>query len=251
MSRSNSPFTEHDANILFGFEPGKPHDSIFFREFLSTFKQVPGKPAPVEKADQHAPFRIESSFCTRLPTSESDTLDATSKIPCNASTTVPYGAMLRCQKDLVFMRQLGTFAWQVMRELVVVPSLPTTAVQCVVCSKPYTQSTEDADVTVTNKPELSLLLRVDPVYFVCSRPKCMAKTMQAKQMSAKAKERWRLCASCKKYEPIEGPKFPECARCKVEIYCGRDCQRSHWPDHRKICKQVTKPSSTTTSSKKK
>jgi hypothetical protein len=245
MSTSNCRFTEHDANELFAFDPGEADDPIFFREFLSTFKQVPGKPAPAEKADRHIPFHIKGFVCTRLPTSPSDTLDAASKIACKAITTVPYGAMIRCQQDHVFGRQLSHFAWNAMRETIVVPSLPPTATRCVVCSKASTQSTKDAGISIGLLPEVALLLMVDPVYFICARAKCMAHGMQAKLMTAK--EKWNLCASCDKYEAIGGPKFPECARCKLVLYCGKDCQRNHWPEHRKMCKHGAKLSATTTS----
>jgi hypothetical protein len=244
MSGSNGRFTEHDVNELFAFEPGAPDDPIFFREFLSTFKQVSGKPAPAENSDQRVPFHIKGVVCTRLPTSPSDTLE-NSKIACDVSVTVPYGALLRCQQDPVFGRQLGCFAWNAIRETCVVPSLSPTATRCVVCTKAHTQSTKDGSISIARLPELALLLMVHPVYFFCARAKCMAKGMQAKLMTEK--EKWRNCASCNKYEPTGGPKFPECARCKLAVYCGKDCQRNHWPEHRQMCKQVAKLSSTTSS----
>jgi hypothetical protein len=27
-----------------------------------------------------------------------------------------------------------------------------------------------------------------------------------------------------------------CSRCKEEIYCGTECQKIHWPVHKKICR---------------
>lgn len=37
-----------------------------------------------------------------------------------------------------------------------------------------------------------------------------------------------------------------CSRCKNEIYCGPDCQKVHWPIHKKTCtpaKTEVKPNS--------
>jgi hypothetical protein len=246
MSGSNGRFTVEDANERFAFEPGgAPEDPIFFRDFLATFKQVPGKPAPAENADLCVPFHIKGVINLRLPTSPSDILDANSKIVVKTSTTVPFGAILRCRQDLMFANRVGNFAWRALGENSDLLLLPSMALRCVVCSKPTNQNTSDGKVTVTPMgPDLALLLMVHPLYYCCTRAKCMAKVMQAKLMTTPP-EHWRLCASCKKYETPGGPKFPECARCRLEVYCGKDCQQNHWPAHRKMCKQVAKPSSTT------
>src|SRR5688572_32557850 len=26
-----------------------------------------------------------------------------------------------------------------------------------------------------------------------------------------------------------------CGRCRVAVYCNRECQRAHWPEHKKVC----------------
>ena len=31
-------------------------------------------------------------------------------------------------------------------------------------------------------------------------------------------------------------QFKRCGRCKAVIYCSRDCQVAHYPDHKKLCK---------------
>ena len=28
-----------------------------------------------------------------------------------------------------------------------------------------------------------------------------------------------------------------CSRCKRQKYCGKQCQQSHWPHHKPVCKQ--------------
>lgn len=35
--------------------------------------------------------------------------------------------------------------------------------------------------------------------------------------------------------PQEGLKTSKCGRCKVVQYCKKDCQRNHWPAHKKFC----------------
>ncbi|KAF4594736.1 hypothetical protein GQ602_000349 [Ophiocordyceps camponoti-floridani] len=39
------------------------------------------------------------------------------------------------------------------------------------------------------------------------------------------------------------PATKTCANCKLVVYCGADCQRQHWPEHKKQCKSdMAKPS---------
>ena len=35
-----------------------------------------------------------------------------------------------------------------------------------------------------------------------------------------------------------GVKLQACARCGLAVYCNRDCQRSHWAEHKHACKQA-------------
>lgn len=44
------------------------------------------------------------------------------------------------------------------------------------------------------------------------------------------------CANCKKGTAVS-KSLKKCSRCKNTYYCSRDCQRSHWKEHKKICKQ--------------
>jgi hypothetical protein len=43
------------------------------------------------------------------------------------------------------------------------------------------------------------------------------------------------CDRCDK-EPAKGVTFPMCTRCYKVSYCGSDCQRASWPEHKKSCK---------------
>ncbi|XP_046460954.1 F-box-like/WD repeat-containing protein TBL1X [Daphnia pulex] len=41
------------------------------------------------------------------------------------------------------------------------------------------------------------------------------------------------CAGCKKMSQ----NLKRCARCNSIFYCSKDCQRSHWPQHKLVCNQ--------------
>ena len=32
-------------------------------------------------------------------------------------------------------------------------------------------------------------------------------------------------------------KFKQCSRCKAVIYCSRECQTAHYPDHKRLCRE--------------
>lgn len=40
------------------------------------------------------------------------------------------------------------------------------------------------------------------------------------------------CVGCRKLFD----KVRKCGRCKVVFYCSVECQRDHWPEHKKICR---------------
>lgn len=50
----------------------------------------------------------------------------------------------------------------------------------------------------------------------------------------KASGNHQLCWNCS--EVFQGTK--RCARCKVAKYCSRECQKAHWSEHNKHCKQL-------------
>lgn len=45
-----------------------------------------------------------------------------------------------------------------------------------------------------------------------------------------------LCCYCK----IEAKKLMKCARCRKVFYCGRECQKKDWKEHKKFCKKPKK-----------
>eukprot|EP01105_Mastigella_eilhardi_P000308 TRINITY_DN1039_c0_g1_i3.p2 TRINITY_DN1039_c0_g1~~TRINITY_DN1039_c0_g1_i3.p2 ORF type:complete len:117 (+),score=25.26 TRINITY_DN1039_c0_g1_i3:418-768(+) len=40
------------------------------------------------------------------------------------------------------------------------------------------------------------------------------------------------CAVCRAYAPFR------CNACKLTRYCSRECQRTDWPEHKKVCKSL-------------
>jgi len=42
--------------------------------------------------------------------------------------------------------------------------------------------------------------------------------------------RERVCAACSSLGPAR-----QCGRCRAVHYCGRPCQRQHWPSHKSVC----------------
>ena len=46
-----------------------------------------------------------------------------------------------------------------------------------------------------------------------------------------------LCANCGKAGDDTHIKLKTCVACKMIQYCGKECQVSHWPAHKKECKQ--------------
>merc|ERR1712098_459837 len=47
------------------------------------------------------------------------------------------------------------------------------------------------------------------------------------------------CASCGVLEKLE-KEFQKCSRCGFVFYCSKACQKSDWPNHKQICKEINK-----------
>ena len=51
-----------------------------------------------------------------------------------------------------------------------------------------------------------------------------------------------ICAGCGK-EGGEDAPLRKCSRCKTVYYCSRTCQKIHWPEHKSVCGEKARPSS--------
>lgn len=47
---------------------------------------------------------------------------------------------------------------------------------------------------------------------------------------------FRVCESCGKIGHTQ-EAFKMCSRCRISFYCGPECQRTDWPDHKQSCKK--------------
>jgi hypothetical protein len=48
------------------------------------------------------------------------------------------------------------------------------------------------------------------------------------------------CKNCLKFNSGgESKRFLECSRCITACYCSAECQKAHWPIHKKACKLIT------------
>lgn len=58
------------------------------------------------------------------------------------------------------------------------------------------------------------------------------KTASRNPLSGKKQKH--VCAQCGKSRR-DGVKLQACARCNDALYCVQDCQRRHWPSHKRAC----------------
>jgi hypothetical protein len=135
-----------NANELFCFEPGEPDDPVFFREFLSTFNQVRkfnGKPAPAEKADQHAWSVPDYRLLRRIRHwTQHPKFPGISTPRCR---TAP--AVMRCQQDPAV--GVWTTTWQFCMECHASNDLLiSTTHGNAMCGKESTQSTKHAAISI-------------------------------------------------------------------------------------------------------
>merc|ERR1712098_629117 len=47
------------------------------------------------------------------------------------------------------------------------------------------------------------------------------------------------CANCGVLEKSER-QFQKCSRCGFVFYCSKVCQKSDWPNHKQVCKEIRK-----------
>jgi hypothetical protein len=45
------------------------------------------------------------------------------------------------------------------------------------------------------------------------------------------------CAWCEEIPAVAAMKLSLCGRCRKVAYCSEQCQKAHWPGHKKFCKK--------------
>ena len=90
-----------------------------------------------------------------------------------------------------------------------------------------------------NQPKLYLQTHLPHVYDaacpICDRPSCETRPHQRQNANASAfadREIPGLCAQCGSSGPLQ-----KCSKCLVASYCSKDCQVSHWPQHKRGCRR--------------
>lgn len=232
LQSQDARFTEEDLIEIYGCEADDPD---FYREFLSTFKQVPGYLPPPPDADRILPLYMHCNISLSLPKSKEDIANI-QKIVVKGETTVPLGALLHAfqQKEdgqvgaSFFLRKVSNKAFDTFRGTGMVPIWEK--LRCVCCGKSHTQSSKSVAAGILGLPSqgdgaqklIGLSLLIDPFYYLCSSPKCMSQVLKAKEVTT-AKSAMRMCYSCKKFEDPTN-LMNTCSRCKTVFYCDSSCQ---------------------------
>eukprot|EP00613_Pedinella_sp_CCMP2098_P031233 CAMPEP_0171721736 /NCGR_PEP_ID=MMETSP0991-20121206/22563_1 /TAXON_ID=483369 /ORGANISM="non described non described, Strain CCMP2098" /LENGTH=452 /DNA_ID=CAMNT_0012313715 /DNA_START=172 /DNA_END=1530 /DNA_ORIENTATION=+ len=110
---------------------------------------------------------------------------------------------------------------------------------CPVCLEPIMLGDTDLLVTLacSHVYHISCIeeLRSNALQQVC--PLCRADLPSQTDDASTTKR----CANCGDEKCPDDSPLVNCAKCKIVMYCGRDCQRAHWKNggHKAICTQAT------------
>lgn len=97
----------------------------------------------------------------------------------------------------------------------------------------------DKKCNVIINADVSKQSEANSIIFVNCSKKCMKATIQILGSSAESTnesiDSGKCCGYCNTFSPIE--KFRVCSRCKKIHYCSRECQKAHWPFHKRHCEK--------------
>jgi hypothetical protein len=106
---------------------------------------------------------------------------------------------------------------------------------CAVCQK---SATLQLSIALKLLPEAnSWRVHLTPTLPLCKNQKCFIVASRfVEKFTISTTRIVKMCANCSNGYVEE---LFCCSRCKTETYCSVDCQKAHWPEHKKACKLVT------------
>jgi hypothetical protein len=121
--------------------------------------------------------------------------------------------------------------------------------KCATCQN--TPATCDVSAILQSVNDTTWSLNLSPCFPICDSDKCnliatkcMEKILSTVD-SVAGEEQYSMskastrCVNCLKYNFGGESKRLDCSRCNTACYCNAECQKSHWPIHKKACKLIT------------
>jgi hypothetical protein len=257
MSRYVSPFTREDEKVLFK-EDVDPNFLIDFRifynnSFYSNSRTESYSIEVIMDVNHATGDEIESWGPNEILARAAASFDrytTTLKLPHNLrrklnvrDERVESSARQNEQQFLSFLsNQIVTFQFQkILQE-------NPNKYKCVTCQK----TPETCDVAMArNTFSDTWGLHLFPCFPVCDSDKCnLIATKCAEKMvtalhSVTGEENFSIptaatkCANCQHLQFGGESERLDCSRCNTASYCNAECQKAHWPEHKKACKLVT------------
>jgi hypothetical protein len=118
--------------------------------------------------------------------------------------------------------------------------------KCTTCQKAHV--TKDISMTRQGVNDTTWDLHLFPCFPVCDSNKCkLIATKCMERMISTVEEALSLpvpravtqCTNCDEYNFGREAERLDCSRCNTACYCNVECQKAHWPEHKKACKLVT------------
>jgi hypothetical protein len=255
MSQNFSPFTRADEKEL--FEDGLDQNNFLdvFRSFYTASNGAEScsvditfdlSHATVEEIESWEPnealIGVQASF---------DRFTTKLKLPDNVRKLElalydPDETSLR-DLEMSFLALLSSYIvdFQFQRILRVYPN----RYKCVTCEKTPVTSVRMVRQGVN---DTTWRLHSFPCFPVCDSDKCnlIASKCMEKMLStldsvtgeanySSLSEASTQCANCLKFNFGRESERLDCSRCNTACYCNAECQKAHWPIHKKACKIIT------------
>ncbi|KAI9025463.1 hypothetical protein DFJ74DRAFT_717798 [Hyaloraphidium curvatum] len=96
------------------------------------------------------------------------------------------------------------------------------------------------DVTVQNPDQIMLAAQLFPH---CGKRACETRASVLLSLAIRDDRKESgisACAYCEAYSGNERADLLRCSACRSVRYCSKECQRKHWPNHKKICGELAK-----------